>query len=246
MIASNYVDKLKRYFWFSNAELRSFVITVFVLGFVVSFDEWGGEVFDFAFGFANFLKAIAFVALALFIHHAGQRLWGLYKGFRVEQKLWWYGLLISVLGVIISNGLFVFLGASSTLIHHMPKHRFGRFRYGPNLHEYAGICLAGPLANVFLASFLVILSWIHLFPVTLADSLFTFNLIFAAWNLLPIPPLDGSRVMYYSRLVYIFFTAAIGSYAIMAYMFDFYSYIYAVIIGIIVWLIYLLAVERNI
>lgn len=246
MIAGNYLDKLKRYFWFTNIELRSFLVTVLVLGFVVSFDQWGGAIFNLTEGFWNFARALIFVAIALFVHHGGQRLWGLFRGFRVEQRIWWYGILISLLGVIVSDGLFVFLGASSTLIHPLPKHRFGRFRYGPNLSEYAMVCLAGPVFNIFLASFVVVLSWMTLFPAELAASLFTFNLIFAAWNLLPIPPLDGSRVMYFSRLTYVFLSASIGSYAFMAYLFSFYSYIYALLIGVIVWFIYLVSFERNI
>jgi len=242
----NYFDKLKRYFWFTKIELRSFTLTVLILGFVVSFNNWGDTAFDFNIGFANLLKSILFVAIALFVHHAGQRLWGIKNGFRVEQKLWWYGILISLILVIISNGRVAFLAVSATSIHLLPRHRLGKFRYGANLRDLAGICLAGPLFNIFLASFLVILSWIHFFPADLAMQLFTFNLVFAAWNLLPIPPLDGSRIMYYSRIAYVFFAATIGSYAIMAYMFSFYSYIYAIIIGVIAGFIYLATIERGI
>jgi Zn-dependent protease len=245
MNVQNYFDKLKKYFWFSNAELRSYALTVLILGFVLSFNNWGDTTFDLKTGLINLLKGILFVAIALFIHHAGQRLWGIKNGFRVEQKLWWYGILISLILAIVSNGRVAFLAVSSTSIYMLPQHRLGKFRYGTNMRDLANICLAGPLFNVFLASFLVILSWIHIFPAELAMQLFTFNLVFAAWNLLPIPPLDGSRVMYYSRLAYVFFASTIGSYAIMAYLFNFYSYIYAIIIGLIVFFIFLVTVERK-
>ncbi len=63
---------------------------------------------------------------------------------------------------------------------------------------FAAVALAGPVTN-FLLAFLGFLLWYFL-PASLASDFFgvftTVNLGFAAFNILPIPPLDGSRLLY--------------------------------------------------
>jgi len=35
-------DKIKRYFRFTPLELRSLIITILVIAFIISFRDWGG------------------------------------------------------------------------------------------------------------------------------------------------------------------------------------------------------------
>ena len=44
------------------------------------------------------------------------------------------------------------------------------------------------------SSLAVILNWVGILPASISHPIFMFNLYFAVWNLLPIPPLDGSKV----------------------------------------------------
>jgi len=63
--------------------------------------------------------------------------------------------------------------------------------------------LAGPLANLFVAlCFSIIIRLAHIFNWAFLTPLFTFfsiiiylNILLAIFNLVPIPPLDGSRVI---------------------------------------------------
>ena len=80
---------------------------------------------------------------------------------------------------------------------------------------------------------------------SIGNELFVLNLSFAAWNLLPIPPLDGSKVFYYSRLTYVFIFGSIASYVFMVYFLNIYSYIYALLIGCVIWLLYYIFLERK-
>lgn len=78
------------------------------------------------------------------------------------------------------------------------------FRNIPNTTHQMLVALAGPMSNVFLA--LVFSGFIYVcmtifgmtsnsFCITLFDVLVTINLGLALFNLLPIPPMDGSRVL---------------------------------------------------
>jgi Zn-dependent protease len=55
------------------------------------------------------------------------------------------------------------------------------------------VALAGPAANIILAQFLLLLFRTTAFPPLLLGVYF--NLGLAVFNLLPIPPLDGSRIL---------------------------------------------------
>lgn len=67
--------------------------------------------------------------------------------------------------------------------------------------------LAGPIANIILAILisLIIKTKITFLPVQILEQFMVLNLVLATFNLIPIPPLDGSRVamgLLPSRLAY--------------------------------------------
>lgn len=242
----NYLDKLKRYFSFSREEWLSFCITVISLAFIYNWDKWGVRGFDPAIGLKNYAIAIVFLAITVFVHHAGQRMMALQLGLRAEQRLWWYGFLIGLILVIVSNGNIKFLAATSTIAYMLPAHRLGAFRYGPNVGTIAKIVLAGPLLNIFFSAFIKSLEWAGVLSPAIAQPLFVLNLVFAGWNLLPIPPLDGSKVFFYSRLTYAFLFGSIVSYEIMVRVFNIYSYLWALLIGCIFWLMFYIFFEKKV
>lgn len=241
----NFVDKVRRFCPPTRDEIVGFAVSVFVLGFVLSFNWWGEAAFDPVVGVWNLFGGVLLAAVALFVHHIVQRVMGVQFGFRVEQSVWWYGLLGSLILVFVSNGAIQLFAVTGTFIHPLERHRIGKFRHKPNLREYAKICMAGPLGNILLGGLAITLSWMHLLPEAFAQSVFSFNLAFAAWNLLPFPPLDGSRIMFQSRLVYSFLFGTIASYAFMVYVLNVYSYIFAILIGIVTMLVVMNTVESG-
>jgi Zn-dependent protease len=234
----SYIDTVRRYFWFSGRELRALCIVIFVFAFIFSFREWGDETFDLMIGLGNFFRALLIVALVVLIHETGQRLAALKVGFRTEVKIWWYGIIAGLILVLLSRGKLMFVAATGMWIHHLAVHRLGYFRYGPNVQAFGVIAMMGPLANIAAATFVKFLQVnLHVIPATsvFAQKFFFFSWLFAVLNLIPIPPLDGSRLLFWSRLTFAFVFGAIAGYLVL-YSLGIYSYILGLLIGGAVWL----------
>jgi hypothetical protein len=243
------IDRIKRYFWFSHDELKNFVIICLVFAFMMSFNEWGIDHFDLLYGIKNFIIALVIVTISVFVCEAGHRLAALVIGFKVESKMWWPGLIIALIILLISGGKIYWVYAGfGIFIHHMAAHRLGKFRYGLNVKALGWIAIAGPIACVLFGGLIkniqLYLTWIPI-NAGIADKIFSFNMIFAAISLLPIPPLAGSRLLFFSRLWYAFIAGTIFSYAILIRVFDKYSYIWALVIGIATWLIFYIFFEKG-
>lgn len=237
--AVSYTYKVRNYFPFNISEIRAIALTILFLTFIVAFNDGSGD-FNMSHWLGNFFLWFIIVTISVIVKQVGHRLVGILYGFRVEYKLWWYGLLFGVLIAFVTRGHVWVLIPGGIMIHIMKFHRIGWFRYGANFRAFSMISLFGPLANILFATFIKTLQiWFHLFPADslIVDRIFLFNLAFAAYNLLPIPPLDGSRVMYDSRLIYVFTFVAIATYALLAY-FEIYSYILALIAAVIGWFLF--------
>ncbi|MBW2970194.1 hypothetical protein KY309_03115 [Candidatus Woesearchaeota archaeon] len=245
MSLRNYLDKVKRYFKFSKEEWIAFFLAALGLALIYSWTEWGTDTFDLNQGLKSYAISLIFILITLFVHHAGQRLMALYIGLRAEQKLWWYGILIGLMLTILSNGKIKFLAATGTIAYMLPAHRIGAFRYGPGVGTLARIALAGPVANIFFSAIIKTLEWTGIVHPYIGQKLFVLNLTFAFWNLIPIPPLDGSKLFYYSRLWYIFLFGSFAGYVFLVYAFAIYSYIFALLIGAAAWFMYLVIFERK-
>jgi Zn-dependent protease len=199
-------DKIKRYFKFSKDEVLALIITILAYAFIISFRQWGptpGKV-ELAYGLKNMFLGILIMTITVIPHISLQRISGLNVGFRVEYKPWIYGIIFSFIICIITNGYvwFLFL-PGGIFIHLLSAHRLGYFRYGLNMMAHALIAFAGPLANIIIAIIFKILHSI-LPGNPLLGKIVLVNMLFAVFSLLPIPPLDGSRIFFQSRMGYAF------------------------------------------
>ncbi len=202
---------IKKYFRFEASEIRAIIIGVVVLGFIISFDEWGiGKEVDLYYGLRNFFNAILIMLLAMLVHISAQRIAALSVGFRAEYRIWMYGIIIGVILAFFSGGKLWFLAAGGVIVHHMAGHRLGYFRYGLNYWPLGMIGISGPIANLALAIIFKIL--LINFPENiLLEKAMAVNIWYALFSMLPIPPLDGSHMFFASRPFYVFvFGAMIG------------------------------------
>ena len=199
-------DKIKRYYGFTPLEARSLAIAVLVTAFVFSFKEWGyGSAFDFKIGFFNYFNAILIVALSFLAHISMQRIWALGTGFRLEWKMWSFGLLFALIMAFLTNGAVWLIIPGGIMLHHMAGHRLGWFRYDINYWALGITTAAGVIASVVLV---IVFKAVSIFVSnSLIDKIIIFNIAYALYSLAPIPPLDGSRIFYGSRMFYVFLTS---------------------------------------
>jgi len=231
------IERIKRDFTFHFDELKGLAIATLVLAFVFTFREWS---------LINLFYAILIIALSLIVHISAQKIVGLHLGVKVEFKLWWYGLLASLIAVFLSNGRVWWIivpGGFITSI--IAKYRLGKFRYGLGYHLMGVVGLTGPVASIILGS---IFKNINLYtPITspLLDKVFVFNLVYAVFSLLPIPPLDGHYTFFAGRLTFAFVAGSIVVYCLLILLLGVYSFIWALIGGGIIYILYYTLFERK-
>ena len=239
------IDKIKRYYKFTLHELRGIIISVLIVGFIISFKDWGTAAFDFKAGLYNLFNSILIVALSILVHDFGQRLVGLTIGFRVEFKMWTFGLLLALVIAFITNGNLWLIIPSGFMLHHLAGPRLGWFRYGINYFGLGMVALAGPLFTLMLVILLKVLSVFSSNP--LVHKAIIFNVIYVITSLLPIPPLDGSKIYFGSRMLYAFALPSIVIATILMIV-DipiFFALVLSFLVGIVLWLTYYISFERK-
>ncbi len=240
------IDKIKRYYRFTAYELRGMIISILVIGFIISFKEWGTATFDVYIGISNLIVAIFIVSVSFLVHDAGQRIWGLAIGYRVEFQMWGFGLLIAIIAAFLSNGSIWLIIPAGFMIHHLAGHRLGYFRYGLNYFGQAMVALAGPLFTLMLIILLKILY--ALSPSDFLHKAIMFNVVYAITSMLPIPPMDGSKVYFGSRMLYAFVMPAIAvSTILMAIKAPvFLALVLSLLVGVVLWMTYYITFERKV
>ena len=240
------IDKIKKYYVFNPHELKGFAISIIAIAFVVSFKEWGNSSFDFLVGLFNFFNAVLIVALSMLVHDAGQRIWGLSIGYKIEFRMWSFGIVASLVMAFLSNGNLWLIIPSGFMLHHLAGHRLGWFRYDVNYFAQAMIALAGTLFTLTLIIFLKMLSAFS--SSMLLEKAIMFNVVYAITSLLPIPPLDGSKIYFGSRMLYAFILPAMTvAFILMIIKIPIIlSLIISLLVGVVLWLAYYISFERKV
>ena len=160
--------------------------------------------------------------------------------------MWTFGLIAALIIAFISNGSLWLIVPSGFMLHHIAGHRLGWFRYDINYFGQAMVALAGPLFTFMLIILLRVLSVFS--SNTLLDKAIIFNVVYMIINLLPIPPLDGSKIYFGSRMLYAFAVPAIMVAIILVVVNVpiFLSLIISFLIAIVLWLTYYISFERKV
>ena len=132
------------------------------------------------------------------------------------------------------------------MIHHLAGHRLGFFRYGLNYFGQAMVALAGPLFTLMLIIALKTLG--VFFPDNaLIEKAVMFNVVYLITSMLPVPPLDGSKIFFGSRMLYAFVLPAmiIAAILMIVKIPVFFAIVLSVVAGVVLWLVYYISFERK-
>ncbi|MFQ5552147.1 MAG: site-2 protease family protein [Thermoplasmata archaeon] len=150
------------------------------------------------------LAAVA-VPTAFLLHELGHKVVAQRYGLIAEFRAWPFGLLFALFTALLG---FLFAAPGAVVIGGVADHR-----------SYGRISAAGPVVNLVIGGvftfffFLLLLAGFDL-PIVGAVSLFSLirivafvNLFLGVFNMLPIPPLDGSKVLRWDLRVYLLLLA---------------------------------------
>jgi len=183
---------------FSKSEVRELIKAWFFisLAFAILFSGGISVLFSLSFNFllafviSGFTVGIAFLFHEL-MHKFMAEKYGYRAEFRAFDRMLWLALLFSFFGFIIAAPGGVMIKAV-----HISKERNGK------------ISLAGPLTNIVLALLFLIFLLIFV-PSSLLKTFFIFgfriNSLLAIFNLIPVMPFDGRKVLEWNRRVWSFF-----------------------------------------
>jgi len=195
---------------FTRQEIKEIIIATLVLSVAFAIAFSGGFRMDInnlpsAFIFSFIGVGVGFIAHELI----GHKLFAQHFEYHAEFRMWKYGLFLAV---IFSFAGFVFAAPGAVMIgsrmdlwgNEKPITR----------KKYGIISLAGPLVNVGLA--LIFLAVNIISQSRLWELAVSVNVWLALFNMLPIPPLDGSKVFAWDRRVFaVVFAALIGMFVLL-------------------------------
>ena len=157
--------------------------------------------------FADFavLLPIMFIVVgsSFVVHELMHRFVAMKLGAHAEYVAWPFGLLLAIIMPIITFGRFVFAAPGAVYI----------FSHDLTREEEGLISVAGPASNIVMGFIFWLLSLL-----TLQGSFLSvvciwgayINFFLAFFNLLPVPPLDGSKVIVWNKFVWLIAIAVAG------------------------------------
>lgn len=158
-----------------------------------------GENFLNLVNFATFLPiSFAAVGTAFVFHELAHRTAARAFGAHAEFRAWKLGLMMALVLPIISGGRLLFAAPGAVYIH------------GPHLTRKQNglISLSGPATNILVGGIAIVLFFllapisINSYILQMLAGVFQINLFIAFFNLIPFPPLDGSKVINWNAMVW--------------------------------------------
>jgi len=160
-----------------------------------------------------FLASLLTAGLGFVLHELMHRFTARRFGCLAEYRMWLWGLILALIVALASEGRIIFAAPGAVYITPLALSSYIPARQVER--AYGLISLSGPMANIILAALFYMLlniriDWFFYMATRIG---FTVNLWLAAFNLIPVLPLDGFKVFRWSPLIW--GTVAIPVWAIM-------------------------------
>jgi hypothetical protein len=251
----------KEKFKFSSYEIKSLIVTIFVLGFILSFTKWGLQAFDAGTGIRNLVMTTIVVALSILVKLIVQKFVALKKGIEIEYSPWPIGLIIGAIFIFITNGSFIFLAVGTISFNIIERLRVGQKFQQLTHGEMGWISGLGPIVNILLAMVFKALSSISGISVFMNDAMLI-NIWLAVFGILPLPLMtlksgkdwwekinssEGLTLLNATRLGFVFVLAFVITGALALILLPLISAIPVVLFSsLLVLLLYYITYEKNI
>lgn len=168
---------------FTEQEIKDLVISAIVIGFIFAWVERG--YFARVNFFNIFVIMLIAVGTAFIFHELSHKYVAQRYGCIAYYRMWETGLILAFFLAVTIGVIFAAPGA--VYIHPL--------YYSVSRRESAYIAMAGPLANIALAFIFLPLKALGGALGLLGYIGFMINSWLALFNLLPFPPLDGSKII---------------------------------------------------
>jgi Zn-dependent protease len=189
---------------FSPGEIGSIHIAWVVISIAVSIGEFynyfSGATIDFAVVTGAFIATFT----AFVLHEMGHKFLAIRHGYVAHFQVWTLGLLLTLLTAVAFRGAFLFGAPGAVYIApvaasgYYGSGYFYRRRSETNpANENMIVSAAGPVMNLtFALVFLALLIFLPIngFVTTIEMMGFSLNVGLGSFNMLPIPPMDGSKI----------------------------------------------------
>jgi Zn-dependent protease len=178
---------------FTKEEIRDLIIAVVAITIIFSFTALPNPGIDSKFLYYGIIVIIAFGCHEL-AHKFVARKFGCAAFFKLWPQGIFFGLLLMLFGI-------KFVAPGAVMIYPFTFGRWGYRVIRLTVSENGLISLAGPATNLFFA---IIFSF---FGGWFFNLLVFINAWLALINLLPIPPLDGSKILQWKIWLWVFMIA---------------------------------------
>jgi len=167
---------------FSTSEIKDIIIAFFSLTIILAYPNFG-----------NIFLVFVTVIVAFLLHELAHKFAAMKFNAIAFFKLWPEGLLLGFITLLLP---FRFVAPGAVVIY---PYRYGRWGYRemhltPN--ESGIIAAVGPIVNIFFAFVFGLIPG--------AGFVARINSYLAFFNLLPIPPLDGNKVLHWKSWLWAF------------------------------------------
>ena len=181
-------------FHFSSYEIRDLIISTIAIALIFAWPRGGlFSTFNDPIFLYNLTIILPIVGSSFIFHELAHRTVARYFGAYSEFSAWFEGLVLALILKILLGVTFIAPGAVYIYKDYLTS------------KENGIIALSGPLSNILLATVFYVLS-IFMPHYGVISYILNFgihiNLYLAAFNLLPIPPLDGSKILSWNLTVW--------------------------------------------
>lgn len=171
---------------FHKQEIRDIILATAVLSFAFG-------------GLSRFFEALFAVGIAFIAHELiGHKLVAQKFGAEAEFKAWPLGLLLAL---VTSFFGFIFAAPGAVYISPVIKGKFAFTLHRLTEKEYGIVSLAGPAVNIILGALFFFAGNYYQLGLLLFAARISFFL--GLFNLIPIDPLDGAKVMRWSMPIWL-------------------------------------------